>query len=185
LTAWAIIKPLPVLALTLWVASSARGRAARLVGAGLALSLAADVAIERSFLAGLALFLLAHVAYAAAFLVRDRTPRLLLFVPVAAWGVLMVWRLWPGLAGLRVPVIVYAAAIGAMVWRAAAASAGAHEWITILGALLFAASDTILALDRFQRPLRGAPVLIMALYWAGQFFIALSARRGPAAQPLT
>jgi len=175
-TAWPVIKPLPVLVMALWVASAARGRAAWMVVAGLVLSLVADVVIERSFLAGLAVFLLAHVAYVAAFLMRDTTPRPLLLLPVLVWGVLMVWRLWPGLGGLRLPVIVYAAAIAAMVWRAAAAAAGAGEWITILGALLFAASDSILALDKFHRPLRGASVPIMALYWAGQFFIALSAR---------
>lgn len=177
MTAWTLLKPLPVLGLALWVASGARGRAAGLVVAGLVLSLVADVVIEKSFLAGLAVFLLAHVAYVAAFFMRDAAPRPLLALPFVAWGVVMLWRLWPGLGGdLRVPVAVYSTVICVMLWRAAAASAGAGEWITILGALLFAASDSILALDKFHRPLRGAPVLIMALYWAGQFFIALSAR---------
>jgi alkenylglycerophosphocholine hydrolase len=175
-TPWLIVKPLPVLGLAVWVASAARGRAAWLVVAGLVLSLVADVLIEKSFLAGLAVFLLAHLAYVAAFVARDAAPRPLLLVPCAAWGVLMLWRLWPGVGALRVPVVVYSVVICAMMWRAAAASAGGSEWITLVGAVLFAASDSLLALDKFHRPLPGAGVMVMALYWAGQLFIAWSAR---------
>jgi len=40
------------------------------------------------------------------------------------------------------------------------------------GALAFAASDTLIALDRFHAPLPGAPLPIMLLYWAGQGGIA-------------
>jgi len=171
-----VVKPLPVLGLAVWVAAAARGRAAWLVVAGLVLSLVADVLIEKSFLAGLAVFLLAHVAYVAAFLARDAAPRPLLLVPCAAWGVLMLWRLWPGLGGMRVPVVVYSVVICTMMWRAAAASVGAIEWITLTGAVLFAASDSLLAFERFVRPVPRGSVVVMALYWAGQFFIALSAR---------
>jgi uncharacterized membrane protein YhhN len=173
---WLLVKPLPVLALAVWVATGARSRAAGLVAAGLFLSMVADVAIETSFLAGVAVFLLAHVAYVAAFLARDSEPRFHLALPFLLWGALVLPRLWPGLGNLRVPVVVYAAVICTMMWRAAAASAGAHEWVTIAGALLFAASDTILSLDKFARPVPRAPVLIMGLYWAGQLLIALSAR---------
>jgi len=171
-----VVKPLPVLGLAVWVASGARSRSAWLVVAGLVLSLVADVVIEKSFLAGLAVFLLAHVAYVAAFLARDGAPRPLLLLPFAAWGALMLWRLWPGLGDLRLPVIVYSAVICTMMWRAAAASAGAAEWITLAGAVVFAASDSLLALDKFQKPIPHASVAIMALYWAGQLLIALSGR---------
>jgi uncharacterized membrane protein YhhN len=42
--------------------------------------------------------------------------------------------------------------------------------------VLFAASDSLLAFERFVRPVPRGGVAVMALYWAGQFFIALSAR---------
>ncbi len=89
----------------------------------------------------------------------------------------------PGLGSLRGAVIAYMAAIGTMVWRAAArvgrhGPASVAEWSACLGAVSFALSDTLLALDRFRAPgvIEGAHVGIMVLYWAGQLGLALSAR---------
>jgi uncharacterized membrane protein YhhN len=170
------LKPLPVLLLAGWVAAGASTTSAWLVVAGLVLSLVADVLIESSFLAGLGTFLVAHVAYIAAFVARADQPRPLLLLPFALWGVAAAARLWPGLGPMRVPVIVYSAVICAMMWRAAATVGLPGGSVALAGAVLFAASDTLLALDRFQRPIRGARYAIMALYWAGQLLIALSAR---------
>jgi uncharacterized membrane protein YhhN len=170
------LKPLPVLLLAAWVASGAASPSAWLVVAGLGLSLVADVLIERSFLAGLGTFLAAHVAYVAAFLARSDEPALPWILPFALWGAAAAARLWPGLGPMRVPVLVYAAAICAMMWRAAATLGLPGGSAALAGAVLFAGSDTLLALDRFQRPIRGARHAIMALYWAGQLLIAASAR---------
>jgi hypothetical protein len=41
--------------------------------------------------------------------------------------------------------------------------------------VLFGLSDTILAVNRFRAPLPFADVLVIVLYWAGQFAIARSA----------
>ena len=177
-------KPLPVLCLAIWVALANRAAGAPQawwIVAGLAVSMVADVLIERSFLAGLATFLLAHVAYIVAFLTVSAEPHLVRLPPFALWGVVVLALLWPGLGGMRVPVTVYATLICIMMWRAAATigSEGApqpQEWSALVGAVLFAASDTLIALDRFHRPLRGARYPIMLLYWAGQLLIALSAR---------
>jgi uncharacterized membrane protein YhhN len=43
-----------------------------------------------------------------------------------------------------------------------------------MGAILFMASDAILALDRFHRPIRQAQSLNMASYLAAQTLLALS-----------
>jgi uncharacterized membrane protein YhhN len=160
-----------------WVASGAHTAAAWLVVAGLALSLIADVVIESSFLAGLAVFLLAHVAYIAAFTARTRQPRLALALPFVLWGVIVLARLWPTLGPMRIPVLAYSLVICTMMWRAAATVGLPGGWSALAGALIFAASDTLLALDRFHRPLPNARVLVMATYWAGQLLIAFSARR--------
>ena len=175
------LKPVPVLCLALWVALGAQGASAWLIALGLAISLVADVLIDSSFLAGLAAFLVAHLAYIAAFLARTTELEPLRLLPFALWGVAVLARLWPGLGSMRVPVIVYALVICAMMWRAAAtvgtSSAPAWlDWSALTGALLFAASDTLIALDRFHRPLPHARYAIMALYWAGQLLIALSTR---------
>ena len=46
----------------------------------------------------------------------------------------------------------------------------------LLGALLFAASDSLIGLTRFRGAAPWAELLILPLYWAGQALIAASAR---------
>jgi uncharacterized membrane protein YhhN len=77
---------------------------------------------------------------------------------------------------MAVPVVVYMLAIGGMMWRAAARW-GDHPGAAaaVIGAVLFGLSDTLIAIDRFRAPLRGAPFAIILLYWAGQAGIAASA----------
>jgi len=70
-----------------------------------------------------------------------------------------------------------------MVWRAAArvGQCGAPrpgEWAALAGAILFALSDTLIALDRFHTRIPGASFAIILLYWAGQAGIAMSAATG-------
>ena len=173
-------KPVPVLCLALWIATR-RGRYARLVAAGLLVSMIADVAIEWSFVAGLGLFLLAHLVYVAAFLTGQPPLRPLRAIPVIAVLGVAYRVVAPGLGSLKGAVVAYMAAIGTMVWRAAArvghrGTARPAEWSALLGAVCFAASDTLLALDRFRAPIPGAPYGIILLYWAGQLGIALSSR---------
>jgi alkenylglycerophosphocholine hydrolase len=176
---WLMVKPLPVLALALWTATR-RGKYARLLTAGLVVSAIADEAIEWSFMAGLGLFLLAHLVYVAAFLTGRPPLRPLRLVPVLAFLAVAYSAVAPGLGSLRGEVIAYMVAIGTMVWRAAArvgrnGSSTASEWSACVGAVSFALSDTLLALDRFRAPMAGAHVGILLLYWAGQLGLALSA----------
>jgi alkenylglycerophosphocholine/alkenylglycerophosphoethanolamine hydrolase len=175
-------KPMPVLCLALWTLARP-GRYARLLAVGLLVSMTADVAIEWSFLAGLGLFLLAHLVYVAAFLVGHPPLRPLRALPVLAALGFAYRVVAPGLGSLKGAVVAYMAAIGTMVWRAAArvgpqGPARAAAWSGLLGAVLFAASDTLIALDRFKAPIPGARYAIILLYWAGQLGIALSARAG-------
>jgi uncharacterized membrane protein YhhN len=178
----AAAKPVPVACLAL-ATMAASGRYARLLALGLLVSATADVAIERSFVAGLGLFLLAHLAYVAAFLEGRPPLRPLRALPVLAALGAAFSAVAPGLGPLRLPVIAYMAAIGTMVWRAAArvgrnGPARAAEWSALGGAVLFATSDTLIAIDRFRAPVPGAGIAVIVLYWAGQLGIALSAR-GP------
>ncbi|MET0552017.1 MAG: lysoplasmalogenase [Vicinamibacteria bacterium] len=154
-----------------------RGPLPAFVCAGLLVSAAADVTIERSFLGGIALFLLAHVLYVAAFVADERGLRAGRALPFALYAASMYSFLRPRLGALAVPVGVYVIAIATMMWRAAARvrpGENAGRW-ALAGALAFALSDSLLALHRFHAPLPGASVAIMLTYWAGQLGIALSA----------
>jgi uncharacterized membrane protein YhhN len=83
---------------------------------------------------------------------------------------------------MRVPVLVYAVVICTMMWRAAVTVGTPGGWAALCGAVLFAASDTLIALHRFHTSIGDARALILPLYWAGQLLIAASARRAvPAA----
>jgi uncharacterized membrane protein YhhN len=147
--------------------------------AGLALSLAGDVALlsERAFVAGLAAFLLAHVAYTAGFVAGGlAVPALAVgAVAIASCDVVMGRRLVRALRGGRrsrlvAPVAAYMLAISAMV----ATAAGSLNAAAIAGAVLFAASDTLLAEGRFIRPVRGGGLAVMVMYHLGQGLLVIS-----------
>jgi uncharacterized membrane protein YhhN len=107
---------------------------------------------ERLFVPGLASFLLTHLLYAAIFVQASRTSRAplagwrkvaLVVIPVFALSFSVV--LFPQLGGLVAPVVLYMVAIVTM----AVLSLRLRPWTIPVGAMLFVASDSLLALDRF------------------------------------
>ena len=184
-----VFKPLTtilVLAATLLVFTPADPRYQELILAGLVLSLAGDVFLmlsEARFLPGLACFLAAQLVYAWAFTngAGFDAAQLPWAAPFGFFAVMVVLVLWKGLpnAVMRGAVIVYAAAIGLMAWRAAARLLAPgiplpSGTAALAGACLFLASDAVLALNRFRRPFRLGEPVTLATYWAAQFLIGLS-----------
>jgi uncharacterized membrane protein YhhN len=159
----------------------------RAILAGLVFSLAGDIWLmlpSDRFAAGLASFFVAHLCTIAAFAgpegLRGGPMGLL---PFAAAACLMLALLLPGVRGaaLRVAVVAYVAAIGAMGWQAterARELADAGSRLAAAGALLFLCSDSALAWNRFRRPLADAPALVLRTYFGAQWLIALSTGAG-------
>ena len=181
----AIFKPLATI-LLLAVAGWPHTSFARLVIAGILLSLAGDLALlsksDAAFQVGLVAFLIAHVLYLIANLGVATWPGWILAVAlavVAATAVLLRFVRPPDKV-LRVATIVYGVAISAMVISAWATVGGPLRWapLTAVGAVLFYVSDASLALNRFHRPIPHIAYLAMGVYWLGQLGIALAAR-GP------
>jgi uncharacterized membrane protein YhhN len=178
-----VSKPLAT-ALLLAIVGWPHTRLAAWVDAGIVLSVIGDVALldsgQRAFIAGLAAFLLAHLAYVIGFAgVAAWAPWLALVVVVNGAVTVMVLRaIWPGTVRMHAPVIAYGLAITAMVAAAFGALAGGlpQGALAAVGAVLFYASDSSLALNRFRRPIPHAPFLTLGLYWLGQIGIALAAR---------
>jgi uncharacterized membrane protein YhhN len=145
----------------------------------LVLSLAGDVSLmlpRDLFVAGLGAFLLAHVGYVVGFRL-DAGPASELLLPAAAVLVVIAAIGRPVLAGVRgtdpamvAPVAAYMLVIAAMVTTALASG----EPLAGAGAAVFMASDSLIAWNRFVRPLRWAPVAIMVTYHLGQTGIVLS-----------
>jgi alkenylglycerophosphocholine/alkenylglycerophosphoethanolamine hydrolase len=157
---------------------------ARLVAGGIALSVVGDVALlwkgNGAFIVGLAAFLLAHVAYVVAF-VGDAffSPHVIVIGVVIAFVTTTVLRaIWKGAAGLHAPTVAYGVVISAMVVSASATLGGRLPGAVFaaVGAVLFYASDTSLALNRFRRPIPHAAWLTLGIYWIGQIGIAIAAR---------
>jgi uncharacterized membrane protein YhhN len=170
-----------ILALALAAPPGVDPRVARWIVAGLVFSLAGDVLLmlpSDRFSAGLASFLVAHVCYSFAFSAEagfQSAPFVLAALLVAVG--LVYRQLAPGLGAMRIPVIVYIAVIVVMAWQALARCAvvpGAGPPLAAAGALLFAASDAVLALARFRAPFPGSQALVYGAYFTAQWLIALS-----------
>lgn len=143
------------------------------------------------FVPGLLSFLLAHGCFIAAFSSDVRfAVRWQPWVGCLAFGAGMAVLLWPGIAlALRVPVLVYISVLATMAGQAL----GRASWLKAqrdvralsarragIGALLFMASDALLAWDRFRAALPWAPLYILATYYAAVWLVARSVERGSA-----
>ncbi len=174
------IKPLPVAAMAWFVRQQVQTPYSRRVHAGLWACALGDVLLELLFPLGMLAFLIGHVFYIAAYLAEDLRPRPLHALPFVAWGLASFYVLRPGLGALTIPVALYTLAICAMMWRAAArvelVSAPPRVWLALVGAVLFAVSDTLIAFNKFHAPVAGARYSIITLYWLGQLGITMSAR---------
>lgn len=132
------------------------------------------------FIFGLASFLTTHILYIIYFLsIRNNQISLLkkqplLIAVVLAYGIALVWLLFPTLADLKIPVMVYAAVICTMLLCSLHIYLKANKpanMFFVLGALLFVLSDSLLAINKFYQPFAFAGVCIMLTYCAAQYFI--------------
>lgn len=150
--------------------------------AALACSLVGDVLLmlpREQFVGGLAAFLVAHVCYIAGFVAAGlRAPA----VAVALVGTAVVLapvarRVLRGVQthepALRPPVVAYLVVIAAML----AAAAASGNVLAAAGAVLFVASDSMIAWSRFVAPFDAAPVAIMVTYHLAQAGFVLSLLR--------
>ncbi|MFM9865543.1 MAG: lysoplasmalogenase family protein [Micropepsaceae bacterium] len=127
---------------------------------------------SRFFVPGLASFLAAHVAYLIAFLPYAGNPSGAaiagIVAALAAAGLLLA-SIAPKLGRLRIPVFTYFAVIMAMV--AAALSIREASWILGAGAVVFAVSDSLIAVRKFLNPFPFINEAVWITYIAAQFMI--------------
>jgi len=181
-----VAKPVPVLCMALWLGlRPGKGPYQVAVIAGLVLGATGDVLLElgdRTFILGLAAFLLGHLAYVGAFLQDCRRPRPLLALASYAYGILafVILNTAGDLGALTLPVAAYVLVISTMLWRGlsrwgVAGIARGSARLGAAGAVLFTASDSVLAYSMFVERFGWAGLLIMSTYWLGQLGITLSA----------
>jgi uncharacterized membrane protein YhhN len=184
-----IAKPLLIpLLLGLPDASGSSGQVTgkKYIIAGLLFSWLGDVCLlfenrhQLFFILGLVCFLTTHILYIIYFL-KIKSPAAsllkkqpLVALPVIAYGISLVWLLYPYLGELKMPVMVYATVICTML------ICSMHVFLKVgppanryflFGALLFVTSYSLLAINKFYQPFSYAGILIMLTYCAAQYFI--------------
>ncbi len=187
-----ITKPATMLALLWWMWQSVGlGGSMLWFTLGALFCLAGDVFLmvpKDLFIFGLLAFLVGHVFYILG--LNNIAPYInlwggILIVLLAAY----LWWLYPKLArglkekgktALKIPVLIYALVISLMVYSALMTWTR-PGWpmvaalLVSLGAVLFFASDSMLAWDRFINPLSHARLRVMLTYHLGQIGILLGA----------
>ncbi|MHA6481854.1 lysoplasmalogenase [Paenibacillus sp. strain BS8-2] len=172
-----------------------------LIVTGLVFSIGGDTLLllpdDPWFVFGLGSFLIGHLFYVAAMATRwlnstksqEKTAKskqegfaigFTAGIMIIAYSITMGSRFYESImadesqSGLWIPVVIYIAVIGAMGWTAIMS----RNVVAICGALLFMASDSILAWNKFVGEVPMSGVLIMSTYFAAQLLIASSIANG-------
>ncbi len=173
-----IFKPLTMLAIisiaTLNVSSPPFYQ--KMIVTGLIFSAVGDVLLidSRRFVQGLISFLLAHIFFIAAFYSIPNVPVAIFYL---AYVVFFLSVLWKHLDRLKIPVLVYALALALMSWFALSRFfelSDQKSFLAFLGSVLFVASDSLLAYNKFKTSFPYAEILILSTYFTAQWLIALS-----------
>ena len=170
------VKAVPAVCLALLCLSEVKGLRGRLLFLAFLLCASGDAVLSldsgRHFIAGLVLFLLAQLTFLATF-AMDFGPRRGK-VPVAAilivYAAVMGAILRPYLGDMVLPVYAYLSVITAMGIMASLRATTNKKVIT--GAIIFIASDSIIAVNKFAASVPAADYLVMVTYYAALFLIA-------------
>jgi uncharacterized membrane protein YhhN len=154
-------------------------------GAGLLFSLFGDVFLmlpSDQFVLGLLSFLLAQIAYIAVFNfggLELNVATILMVIAIALIAIPVIGSIVSALrktgrSRLVIPVMVYGLCLSLMFWSTAA-TLYRPEWsrfdagLVVFGGTAFFLSDSILAWDRFVKPISRARLLTMVTYHLAQF----------------
>ncbi|MFO7737515.1 MAG: lysoplasmalogenase [Desulfatiglandaceae bacterium] len=176
-----VLKAVPVSTLVAWVLRDMRGFVRICLTGALLGSVCGDIFLDLPhtgfFIYGLVAFLTAHMFYALLFF-RYATPpdgyEKAVIAGLALFAGFMVWifsGIDPSLFG---PVVLYIIVIITMSVAALLVPAGNR--LLFQGALLFIASDVILAMNKFLFAIPYGRVLNISLYFLAQLMIVLAAR---------
>lgn len=177
-----LFKPLTILLIVLvvLVSDSPFGFYKIAITIGLLFSLAGDVFLMlpgNKFLQGLISFLIAHVCYITAFSFQTGWTFSPWSLAILLIGFGLMNQVLPRSGKMRLPALIYAMVICAMLWRAFEfwlSASDAKSLLALIGATLFATSDSALAYNRFVKNFRAAHVVVLSTYYAAQWLIASS-----------
>lgn len=135
------------------------------------------------FMFGLGAFLVAHVFYMLAYRQHQSTDtsnelqglqKIRYAFPILLSGTGLVVVLYSRLGGMKIPVLIYAVVLTAMVLAALfrfGKTSSSSFALVFGGAILFMISDSLIAINKFLEPLPMAGVWIMITYIVAQYLI--------------
>jgi len=147
---------------------------------GLVFSCGGDALLNHGhFAAGMAVFGIAQIFYILAF--QTQSLKLWIAGILYSGGIATVFFLRKKLEStILIGLPIYTFLLLTMCWRSIVRACdpkyntSALPTICALGSLLFVASDSMIAFDKFNAPIPNSTILIMTTYYAAQFAIALS-----------
>lgn len=187
-----LFKPLLMLVLgAFYYVSTAKGSGlfSRQVAGAIVFSWIGDVALLLEsihnvlFMVGLGSFLTAHILYILAYRQHkgESTDGVLVGIqkfrysfPIILAGTGLITILYSHLGDLKIPVILYAVVLIAMVVEALfryGYTQALSFWFVFVGALLFFISDSSIAIGKFMGSFNLSGILIMSTYILAQLFI--------------
>jgi uncharacterized membrane protein YhhN len=183
-----VCKPLIMITLGIYYLRHAEFRSTT-VWLAIFFSLAGDVLLmfedgdPKFFMMGLAAFLIAHIFYILSYRQhQDRfqekslkgIQKIRFSFPIVLAGTGLIVVLYPSLGSLKIPVVVYALVLIVMVLNSVfryGRTTNVSFGLVFLGSILFMVSDSILAINKFFKPVPAAGFWIMSTYILAQFLI--------------
>jgi alkenylglycerophosphocholine hydrolase len=174
-----ITKPIPMIVLILLI--KPQNLYNKLIFIGFIFSLLGDVfllqVIDR-FILGLAAFLIAHIFYIVGFYKRVGSLKLLSSIPFYLTAGVLFYFFYPFLGEMLIPVSIYTIVIMTMVWRSyLQRNFDKYAVFAFIGAILFAISDSNIALTKFIQDYQQSQYVTIILYWTGQYLIYRSTQK--------
>lgn len=170
------------------------GKFRKLIVGGLFFSFLGDVFLmfqsgsSTYFMLGLSAFFIAHLLYLWAFTrvyIKNQEVELIkkqgwIMILILGYGIFFFRTVKDHLGKMSGPVIAYITVISLMLLMAVNRYNRVGKvsfWLITIGALLFVASDSFLAWNKFMEPFDDAHILIMGTYGIAQLCIMLGALR--------
>jgi len=130
------------------------------------------------FVQGIAAFFIAHMLFILAFVTDiGLSFNWIWLIPLLIYAIIFLKLILPKTGKLKIPVLVYTIVIVSFLWQAIGRNGIAmsdSSKYALFGAILFVASDSILAYTRFFKEYKISSFLIHSTYWAALFCLSLS-----------
>jgi len=177
-----VVKAVPVSTLIVLVVRDLRGIARFCLTGALLGSVCGDILLDlpyaRLFIFGLLAFLAAHLFYTFLFFRFAKGPdgyEKIIIAGLVLFAFLMIWVFRNIPSALYGPVVIYIAVIITM--SIGSLLVPAESRLLFIGALLFIASDVVLAVNKFLVVIPYGRVINISLYFSAQFIMIIAARR--------